>query len=233
MTDPLVSPHARRLALPGWLDRRLVLGLLLVLVSVVVGARVLAAADASQQVWVAARDLAPGSTLREGDLVPGRVQLYDTGGSYLLASGPAPLGYVLQRGIGAAELLPRDSLVRPDETGRDAREVSVPVEAGHLPDDLRPGQLVDVYVTAGAGETGGPSGATRLVLRGVPVSLRPEQGGLSSAGASSVVLSVAQDQVAALVAAAQSGGVDLVRVPAGGVLPPLPEAALAGPAGER
>src|SRR5687768_14738118 len=35
------SPTARRLALPRWLDTRLVLGVLLVLVSVLVGARVL------------------------------------------------------------------------------------------------------------------------------------------------------------------------------------------------
>ncbi len=47
MSDAPGSPKAGRLATPGWVDGRLVLGVLLVLVSVVVGARVLSAADRS------------------------------------------------------------------------------------------------------------------------------------------------------------------------------------------
>ena len=63
MTETPGSPRAARLAPPRWFDTRFVLGVVLVLTSVLVGARVLAGADTTQQVWLAARDLAPGTVL--------------------------------------------------------------------------------------------------------------------------------------------------------------------------
>lgn len=221
MPELSAPPKAARLATPGWLDGRLVLGVLLVLVSVVVGARLLDTGAATSSVWVASRDLAPGSTLAAGDLERSQVRLYDRGGSYLLADGPEPTGYVLERGVGAGELLPRQGLVRPDERAGQVRDVSVPVAPGHLPEDLQAGQLVDVYVTPEA-PPGGAAAATRLVLRQVPVTLRPREGGLSASGTSGVVLSVPGADVAALVGAAQAGGIDLVRAPRGDLLPRLP-----------
>ena len=90
---------------PRWLDTRLVLGVLLVLVSVLIGARVLAGADKSQLVWATNRALAPGSVLAQVDLVPVRVRLFDAASLYLDASEPAPAGYIVSRGLGAGELL--------------------------------------------------------------------------------------------------------------------------------
>lgn len=155
MSDPPASPSAKRLAPPGWLDGRLVLGVLLVLVSVVVGARVLSSADRSQLVWTTTRDLAPGASLRDDDLQPTQARLFGSGARYLAASGPKPVGYVLQRGLGAGELLPADALRRP-EVDVDFRFVTVPVLPGHLPPDIDSGQQVDVWVTpdpaGGAGQ---------------------------------------------------------------------------------
>lgn len=146
MPETPASPTARRLATPRWLDTRLVLGVLLVLVSVLVGARVLAGADRSQLVWATSRALAPGSVLAEADLVAVRVRLFDSSGLYLDASRPAPVGYVASRGLGAGELLPDDALRRP-EVEVDFRLVTVLVELGHVPPDLVDGQQVDVWVT--------------------------------------------------------------------------------------
>ena len=146
MSDVPASPRARRLTPPGWLDGRLVLGVLLVLVSVVVGARVLAGADRSELVWAAASDLAAGSQLTEGDLVPVRVRLFDTGPSYLSADGPPPVGYLVSRGVGAGELVPEQSLTPPG-ADVDVRLVTVPVEAGHYPPALAEDQRVDLWVT--------------------------------------------------------------------------------------
>ena len=146
MPDSPVSPAARRLATPRWLDTRLVLGVLLVLLSVLVGARVLAGADRSQLVWATSRALAPGSVLAAGDLVAVRVRLFDTAGLYLDAEQPAPVGYVAARGLGAGELLPDDALRRP-ELDVDYRLVTVLVELGHVPPDLVDGQQVDVWLT--------------------------------------------------------------------------------------
>lgn len=238
MPDPSAAPGARRLATPSWLDARLVLGVLLVLVSVVVGARVLASADTSQEVWVLTRDLSAGSALTAGDLARTQVRLYGNGSRYLLAAGPEPVGYVLQRPVGAHELLPRDSLVRPDAVPAGRREVAVPVAAGHLPEDLQPGQQVDVYVTPGGPATttaatattatAGPG--TRLVLARVPVTARSRSGGLGATGGSGVVLAVAEADAPLLVAALQQGPVDLVRVPqvdAALALPPAADSARA------
>ena len=242
-TKPPASPSASRLAAPAWLNARSVAGLLLVLVSTVLGARALGAADDAQSVWVAARDLAPGSTLAAGDLEPGRVRLLEHGDRYLLAEGTAPLGYVLQGALTSGELVPRSVLVRPDDPAAPLRDVSVPVVPGHLPADLRAGQQVDVYVSTGAisGTTATPSaatpstatpsaakapsaaptasaapataaGPTRLVLQGVAVTARPTEGAVG-ARSSGVVLSVPAGDVATLVAAVQTGAIDLVRVP--------------------
>ncbi len=234
----LSSPAASRLQRPGWLDGRLVLGVLLVLTSVVVGARVLASADDSSAVWVATHDLAAGSALAPGDLRAGRVRLFDSGERYLLAEGAEPVGYVLQRAVGADELLPRDSLAAPGVADRARRDVSVPVDPGHLPEDLRAGQLVDVFVTPGRASAAtppsdpaaaGPAG-TRLVLSGVPVALRPKGSGATGASAAGVVLSVPEADVPVLVAALQAGGIDLVRVPQPAGLPALGPAGAAAPA---
>ncbi|MEO6204316.1 MAG: SAF domain-containing protein, partial [Mycobacteriales bacterium] len=83
VSDPPASPRASRLAAPGWLDTRLVLGVLLVLASVVVGARVLSSADRSQTVWVLTRDLAPGAELTSDDLTVARVRLFTDGAEYI------------------------------------------------------------------------------------------------------------------------------------------------------
>ncbi len=210
--EPIASPAARRLATPSWLDARLVLGVLLVLVSVVIGARVLSSADASEGVWVVTRDLSAGSALSEGDLARRQVRLYDSGPRYLLAAGAKPVGYVLQRPVGAHELLPRDSLVRPDATVSGRREVAVPVATGHLPDDLRAGQQVDVYVTPGSATIPAATG-TRLVLAHVTVTARSRTAGLGAASGAGVVLAVGVSDAATLVTALQQGPVDLVRVP--------------------
>jgi hypothetical protein len=144
VTEPPGSPKAARLGSPSWLDGRLVLGVLLVLVSVLVGAKVLAGADSSQQVWVGTHDLAPGTVLTAADLQVGKVRLFGTGHFYL--AGHKPLGYVVLRGVGADELVPRAALDDPTRAG-ERRDITVPVAAGHLPPDLARGDLVDVYVT--------------------------------------------------------------------------------------
>lgn len=225
MTDAPVSPRAGRLASPSWLDTRLVLGVLLVLVSVVVGARVLSSADRSQLVWVAGSDLAAGSSLTAEDLKPAQVRLFDRSGAYLPATAAPPVGYVLDRPVAAGELVPRQALSRPGDDV-DVRLVAVPVLPGHYPPELAKGQQVDVWATPDANSVGapeapegdaGPVGGTRLVLPSLTVQYLPSQGG-GLGGATperSVVLVVPPDDVESLLSAMASGRLDLVRVPTG------------------
>lgn len=218
MSEAPGSPKAARLGSPSWLDGRLVLGVLLVLVSVLVGAKVLAGADSTQQVWVATRDLAPGAVLADGDVQLSRVRLLGVSSRYV--AGPKPIGYVVQRGISQGELLPVEALEAP---GQDVprREIAVPVPPGHLPPDLSRGEQVDVYVTPDdkavqrALAAKRPADAQpRLVLRAVTVARVVRIGGLgASAQDQPVVLEVDPAQVLPLVQALADGRIDLVRVP--------------------
>lgn len=233
MSDTPGSPTARRLATPGWLDGRLLLGVLLVLVSVVVGARVLSAADRSTLVYAVTKDLTAGSVLQAGDLSPVRVRLFDNADRYV-AVGSTPIsGYVVRRAISSGELLPRGALSVPQKDV-DFRFVTVPVQSGHFPAGLERDQQVDVWVTpdldgrpdepaTDGTQQDAPAPATgrqlelrgaQLVLQGVTVlGVAREGGGFGGTTAVPVELQVRPDEVAALVSAMALGTIDLVKVP--------------------
>lgn len=217
MSETPASPKANRLATPSWLDTRLVLGVLLVLTSVVVGARVLSSADRSQSVWATTRDLAPGTELAARDLTRVRVRLFSNSAGYVRGSGPAPTGYVVRRGVGKGELLPFNALTPPGED-LSFRFVTVPVTRGHLPPDLTSGTQVDVYVSpdtkASTGSTAAPVGAPRLVLRNITVRLRRPASSFGGGNDQEpIVLRVRPADVTALLAAMSEGRIDLVGVP--------------------
>lgn len=208
----VASPPARRLTAPSWLDARFVGGLLLVLLSVVIGSRVLAGADRSDRVYAVTRDLAAGSSLTDVDLRPVRVRLLDGQAGYVSAAGPKPVGYVLSRAVGANEFLPRQALQAG--TAADVRLVTVPVASHHYPAGLAHGDLVDVYLTAKAA----PGVGTRppsLVVTRVPVEAvyGAGAGRLATAADAGVVLRVPAAQVSGVVAAGQGGALDVVRIP--------------------
>ena len=211
MTEVVSSPAAR-IALPRWLDARVGVGLLLVLVSVTAGARIVATAGHLTPVYAAAHDLVPGEQLTSADLAVVRVKLDGGGSRYLAAGAAAPVGYVVTRVVSAHELLPAAALA-PSSALADTRMVTVPVQPGHLPDDLGRGDLVDVYVTPKATGTKDVPPPT-LVLTKVAVDSR--EGGSRTFGGQSalaVVLDVDAADVAAVVHAVESGVIDLVRVP--------------------
>lgn len=230
MPDTPASPRASRLASPGWLDGRLVVGVLLVLVSVVVGARVLSSADRSTLVYAVTKDLAAGSVLDADDLEQVRVRLFDNADEYVAAGAP-PVGYLVRRGLGRGELLPRQALALPREDV-DYREVTVPIDVGHLPPGLAAGSQVDVWMTpeslekqsaAGSadeapadGSAGDGPGGAQLVLQGVTVlAVQADGGAFSGSTTIPVVLQVRPREVSSLVSAMSLGRIDVVRVPRG------------------
>ncbi|WP_051684167.1 SAF domain-containing protein [Blastococcus sp. URHD0036] len=200
----------RRVRPPRWLDLRLVLGVLLVLVSVLLGARVVGAADTTVPVWAASGDLAAGTLLSGGDLVAVDVRLDDAAGRYLSTS-TRPEGRTLARAVGAGELLPGSVL----EDVPELRRLALPVQAGWVPPGLARGQIVDVYAVAdaAAGATGVADGAVTPVVLGAPVQAVTGRtdGVLSSAATTvQVVVSVGADDAAAVLASV--GGRPLVVV---------------------
>jgi hypothetical protein len=162
--DPVAGPVPRRVRPPRWLDLRLVLGVLLVLGSVLLGARVVSAADATVPVWSATGDLAAGTVLTAADLVAVDVRL-DVAAEAYLAASTQPEGRTLARAVRAGELVPRASL----EEAPELVQVALPVQAGYVPPALVRGQVVDVYAVADptVGATG-PSDVA-LVVGAAPV----------------------------------------------------------------
>lgn len=144
--DTGLPPPATRSTRPGWRDPRLWIGVAIVVVSVVAGARLLGSADDSVAVWAVTDDLPVGHPLGEDDLTPRRVRFVapDDLGHYLPADEALPTGARLVRGIGAGELLPRDALGEVSDSGMLAMPISV--EPTLLPPGVGPGSVVNVYV---------------------------------------------------------------------------------------
>jgi hypothetical protein len=211
------SPAPRRVRPPRWLDLRLVLGVLLVLGSVLLGARVVSAADATVPVWAVAGDLAAGTELSTDDLVAVDVRLDSAAAAYL-ATSTRPEGRTLSRAVRAGELLPRSALEEPAELV----QVALPVQAGYVPPSLTRGQLVDVYAMAdpAAGAVGEADGSVTAVVEEAPVqALSGRTDGVLSTPTTTVqvVVAVPADEAADVLAAI--GGRPLVVVVHGSVDP--------------
>lgn len=164
-------PTASRAQPPGWRDPRLWVGVAIVAVSVIAGARILGAADDSVTVWAAARDVAPGDTLREDDLVSSSVRFGDRADldRYLLTSAPLPDDLRLTRGLGAGELVPAAAL----GSGEAADTVIVSLAFPHelIPTNIGAGSLIELLVVPddGAGDGRSRTSEPTTVLSDVVV----------------------------------------------------------------
>jgi hypothetical protein len=176
---------ARRLRTPSWLDVRLVLGLLLVLVAVVAGARVVSGADKSTEVWGMAHDVAAGTKLTGGDLREVRVRLYEEAERYVDV-GQSPIGLVVNRDLRVGDLLPGAAL----EEASSRVLVPLSVDEDRLPAGLAHGDRVDVYVSSESGGQGRVD--SEPVLSAVTVqSVSGRGSGAFSGSGSAVQLTVA------------------------------------------
>lgn len=232
---PLMPPPARRQGPRRWLSPQLVIGALLVLVSVVVGARLIGAADETTPVLAAVDDLAPGQPLTAESVQVREVDLGDSGELY--HAGSVGAGYVVVEPVHAGELLPRSAVVPVDELPDDAqalRYVTVSLPAAELPATVGPGSTVDVWLvpastTGGTGTEVTERRAAKPLAREVTVTaIAGTDAALAVDGSqASVTLAIAastvaakdggaspiDDLVARLVGAAREGGLYLVEVP--------------------
>lgn len=216
MSD-LPTPAARRLARPRWTDARLLGGLLLILVSVVVGAKVFVEVDERVEVWAVTRDLGAHATLSERDLVPRAVRLDETARRYVSAEENLD-GLVLNRPVGRNELLPVAALT--EAAAVDQRRVAVEVDRSSA-SGLNRGSVVDLYAVRESkqGDAGAPAD---LVLAGVTVAedVRSGSGNLGGSGSTAAVtLLVPNGDVTTVIEAMAHAKVYLAEVPAADRLP--------------
>ena len=207
------SPAVRRLRSSRWRDPRLAVGVVLVAASVVVGARVVAAADDTVAVWSLRNDVPAGSQLTSGDVTISRVHFDDAAGADRYFDGDAgiPAGLVVDHDLVAGELLARSALVASVSQATD--DVPVPLADGVYPTDLEAGDRIDVWVTPADEASRRPESA--LVFHDVPV-LHADVADAALSGATPVVtVGLASDQTASLdqdLAAITTGSVTLIRV---------------------
>ena len=198
----LPTPTARRLTKPSWKDTRLLIGVLLVLLSVVIGALAFRAADDRVGVWAANAPLTPGESIDESDLKRVDVQLGDGSATYLRSDQEFPEGAVVDRELRAGELLPRSAVVSPLEL--DVQRVPVRVDPVSL-SNLTKGSRVTVL----APPAPAPSAERRrsderptyeVVARRVTVYALPKSSGgvMGTGSGSAAILVVPKDLVAEL-----------------------------------
>lgn len=191
-STPQVVPAVRSRT-SGWRDPRLWIGVAIVAVSVVAGARFLAAADDTVQVWAVATDLGAGDRVAEADLVAHRVRFDDDEqlGGYFTVEEELPADLELTRGVGAGELLPRGAVDSAGATGT----LELPVAVDLLPTSVGPGSVVDVHVT-GAGPARASSDTGPTLSEVTVVDVAPLDASLAAGGKRQLVLAVQEDEAA-------------------------------------
>lgn len=217
MTD-LPTVTASRLRAPSWRDSRLLVGVLLVLVSTVLGAVVVARADDRVPFYAAKGELAPGQRLTADDVVRVDVLLGDGAAGYLPADRPLAADTWSLRALRPGELIPASAV--GSGAAVDVQQVALLVDATSAA-ALAPGSVVDVYVnrpedgsTVGLPVLAGPE----RVLEGVSVvRVAGEDGVLGgSVQTRAVHVMVPRDSVRDVVADVDLGArITLVPVPGG------------------
>ncbi|MDP2772234.1 MAG: hypothetical protein Q8O61_01660 [Nocardioides sp.] len=173
--DTVAPPPAVRAPTPGWRDPRMWVGVAIVAVSVVAGARLLAAADDTVAVWGVTTDMGAGARVTEDDLAAQRVRFADGDDSdrYFTVDDGLPADLELLRGVGQGELLPRAAVGPAADT--DTLEVPISIEAGRVPVGVDAGSVIDIYIVARPNDPdrGVPGGLGEAALRAVTVVAAP------------------------------------------------------------
>lgn len=198
--------------------------------AVIVFAASLANSSHPGQRWiVATRPLGPGTVLEPDDLTTSSMRLSSATAALSYQQATSVEGRSLAVGVSPGELLQLPMLV-PSSQKPVLRPVSLAVDPVSLA-GLFPGQLVDVLMTQGAGNSTGVTvvarGATLLdVVTSSSNLLAPGSSGQVTIGVSTL------GEVEAVVAAAHAGTVTLVEAePSDGAgTGPGPAAPAAGPA---
>ena len=202
---PLTPPAAVRAQQPGWRDPRLWIGVAIVAVSVLVGARVLAGSDDTVAVWAAVGDVGAGDQVSVDDLVARQVRFADDTelAHYLRVDDDLPADARFLRSVGAGELVPGSALGGREDAS--TVEISLEVDPAQVPTGVAAGSTVDVYVlgrgasTPGRGDGGAddPADESEPALAQVSVVDAPLGGDtFVQAGGRQLVLAVDEDDVA-------------------------------------
>lgn len=192
------SPVAGRLRRPGWTDPRLLIGVVLIAIAVTLTVSAISRADVTEPYYAARATVVPGQRITLDDLVVVNVKVSS---DEYVAAGADVSEVVAARVIESGELVPASALMEADRF--EGRPVAVE-SSRPLSEDVRPGAVVDVWVTR-EGEDGTPQ--SELVGRGLTVASVGTDGGAFAASSSDVVYVVVDaDEVGSFLAAMSGDG---------------------------
>lgn len=198
-----------RLRRPRWRDPRLIVGIVLVLVSVLMGSLLVSRLSATTPVLVASVPIVPGDPIRSDDLSTVELRLGEQDGLYIGATEAIPDGAVATRTIQAGELLPISALGQAADV--PLRPVVIPVDAT-VAESVIPGADVELWHTASGDEQGDRASARMLVPDAIV--RRIDEG--SSLGMRSMAVEVlvpADDLADVLEVLGEDGRLDVIGIP--------------------
>lgn len=176
----LASPPASRQRRSRWRDPRMWLGVVLVVGSVVAGAKVLASADDTVAVWQLVHDVPSGAVLSGSDVRATQVHFAEpaVAGQYVRANAALGPGEHATRDLHAGEMLSVGAVSSAASPLR--RQLPLGVAAPSAPADLRPGDHVEVWAVP-------PADQGAASTRPVPALVLPDVVVLSVGGSAAGV----------------------------------------------
>lgn len=194
------------------LDPRLLMGLVLVAGSTIGTWALVEGMDDTREVLVAPETLTPGSRIDEATLRVESVRLGGLAAGYLAPEDVPDGGLVVTRTVQAGELVPAASVA-----DREDAELAVVVVASErpLPDEVRPGALVDVWTAAEVER--GVYEPPAVLVAGAEVAAVAEPDGMMAAEGPTVELLIPREKTAAFLEALGAGhAIELVPARAAG-----------------
>jgi hypothetical protein len=189
-------------------DPRLWLGILFILAAMFIGQLVVSSASARVPAVTLNSNIAGGALIRESDVSSVQVSVPST--ENLITIPSEVVGKIASTDLFAGDLVSTHSI--SNEFASDARTVSVPIRAGHLP-QVKPGEKVDVWMTPSLDGVALP-GPASLIIPNAVIANAPEF--IDAGMDTSVTVLISQDQVQVLVQAMRDGVIDLVSIPVAG-----------------
>ena len=189
-------------------DPRLWLGILFIVAAMIIGQLVVTSASVRVPAVALNSNIAQGALIQESDVALVQVSVPNV--ENLISVPSDVVGKVATTDLFAGDLVSVHSL--SNGFASDARNVSVPIRAGHLP-QVSPGEKVDIWMTPSLDGVALP-GPASLIISNAVIAAAPEF--IDAGMDTSVTVLISQDQVQVLVQAMRDGVIDLVAIPVTG-----------------
>ncbi|NMA77453.1 MAG: flagellar biosynthesis protein FlgA [Actinomycetales bacterium] len=149
-----------RLRRPRWKDPRLIVGIVLVVASVLMGALLVSRLSETTPVLVTRSPIAPGDSIDASHLVVAEVRLGDQTDLYAGSVEAIPEGAVATRAVQEGELVPMSVIGQSEDV--PLRPVMIPVDMT-VAESVAPGAMVELWHTAATADEAGDAHAELLV----------------------------------------------------------------------